>query len=326
MQDLSAKRTLVKSPPELWDELSEVDRLAKHLGAFGEIKITKLEPEHTVAWEGEHASGTVSIEPSGWGTKVILRAELAVVGEPWEPGAGDAGEPVADAGQTTVESGNMDVAAEEPTADVAEADVTAAAEEPPRAERELPQSEDADRMEGEPTDEVHSPVAEIPPAGALAFDAAGGPAIDTGSWAGADDRPRRRRGFWARLFAGWLVPEERLSRAASKPPTDTLPHVGVEPFDGTIDEPVVELHETSTEDPPPAEARAFPGALASEPPEADVEEAEPAGWEVEPRGADAEPEPVAESPSTIDPEGARAVLEATLDALGSAHHRPYSRG
>jgi hypothetical protein len=82
MPDLTAKRTLVKSPPELWEELSEVDRLAKHLGAFGEINITKLEPEHTVAWEGERASGTVSIEPSGWGTKVTLRAELP---EPQEP-------------------------------------------------------------------------------------------------------------------------------------------------------------------------------------------------------------------------------------------------
>ena len=76
MSDLTAKRTLVKSPPELWEELSEVDRLARHLDAFGEIRITKLEPEHTVAWEGEHASGTVSIEPSGWGTKVTLTAEL----------------------------------------------------------------------------------------------------------------------------------------------------------------------------------------------------------------------------------------------------------
>jgi hypothetical protein len=82
MPDLTAKRTLVKSPPELWEELSEVERLAKHLGAFGEITITKLEPEHTVAWEGERASGTVSIEPSGWGTKVTLHAELP---EPDEP-------------------------------------------------------------------------------------------------------------------------------------------------------------------------------------------------------------------------------------------------
>ena len=82
MPDLTAKRTLVKSPPELWEELSEAESLTKHLGAFGEIKITKLEPEHTVAWEGEHASGTVEIEPSGWGTKVTLHAELP---EP-EPG------------------------------------------------------------------------------------------------------------------------------------------------------------------------------------------------------------------------------------------------
>jgi hypothetical protein len=76
MQDLTAKRTLVKSPPELWSELSEVERLARHLGAFGEIKITRLEPERTVAWEGEGASGTVSIEPSGWGTKVTLTATI----------------------------------------------------------------------------------------------------------------------------------------------------------------------------------------------------------------------------------------------------------
>lgn len=76
MHDLTAKRTLVKSPPELWSELSEVERLARHLGAFGEIEITKVEPEHTVAWEGEGASGTVSIEPAGWGTKVTLNAQL----------------------------------------------------------------------------------------------------------------------------------------------------------------------------------------------------------------------------------------------------------
>ena len=81
MTPLTAQRTLVKSPPELWSELSEVDRLARHLEAFGEIKITKLEPEHTVAWEGEHACGTVSIEPSGWGTKVTFEAALALEAE-----------------------------------------------------------------------------------------------------------------------------------------------------------------------------------------------------------------------------------------------------
>lgn len=82
MSEPTAQRTLVKSPPELWAEVSDAESLAKHLGEFGEIKITRLEPETTVAWEGEVASGAVQIEPSGWGTKVTL---TAVVPEPPEP-------------------------------------------------------------------------------------------------------------------------------------------------------------------------------------------------------------------------------------------------
>src|SRR5919204_3962658 len=74
---LEAQRTLVKSPPELWAELSDAEALARHLGEFGEIRITRLEPETTVAWEGERASGTVDIAPSGWGTKVTITAQLS---------------------------------------------------------------------------------------------------------------------------------------------------------------------------------------------------------------------------------------------------------
>jgi hypothetical protein len=74
MPDQTASRTLVKSAPELWAECSEAASLAKHLGAFGEIRITKLEPETAVAWEGEAARGTVRLESSGWGTRVILTA------------------------------------------------------------------------------------------------------------------------------------------------------------------------------------------------------------------------------------------------------------
>jgi hypothetical protein len=72
-----ARRTLVKSPPELWAQCSDAASLARHLGQFGEIRITRLEPETTVAWEGEDASGTVRLEPSGWGTQVTLTAETA---------------------------------------------------------------------------------------------------------------------------------------------------------------------------------------------------------------------------------------------------------
>jgi hypothetical protein len=171
MHDLTAKRTLVKSPPELWSELSEVERLARHLGAFGEIKITKLEPEHTVAWEGESASGTVMIEPSGWGTKVTLNAHVE---------------------------------------------------------------------EGEPEPEPSTVEAPEPPV----------PAFPT------DPAPARKTGFFARLFA-WGPPEE-----------------------------------------PPVPA--------------------------------AEPEPEAEPVADVEPEpavsDAQAILEEALEALGSAHHRPFSRG
>ena len=78
MDAVTAQRTLVKSPPELWSEVSDASALAKHLGAFGEIRITRIEAETTVAWEGERASGTVELEPSGWGTRVTITAEPAV--------------------------------------------------------------------------------------------------------------------------------------------------------------------------------------------------------------------------------------------------------
>src|SRR3954465_13146951 len=77
MQEPRARRTLVKSPPELWAEVSDVEALARHLGEFGEIRITRLDPETTVAWEGDRACGTVALEPAGWGTKVTLPAKLA---------------------------------------------------------------------------------------------------------------------------------------------------------------------------------------------------------------------------------------------------------
>jgi hypothetical protein len=77
MQEPRAQRTLVKSPPELWAEVSDIDALARHLGEFGEIRITRLDPETTVAWEGDRACGTVALEPAGWGTKVTITAKLA---------------------------------------------------------------------------------------------------------------------------------------------------------------------------------------------------------------------------------------------------------
>jgi hypothetical protein len=242
MQALTAKRTLVKSPPELWEELSEVERLAKHLGAFGEIKITKLEPEHKVAWEGEHASGTVSIEPSGWGTKVILTAEIEANGDPPE-----ASEAAAQAAETTNE-------------------VTVSEGEAGEVEDPVADGDPAPDTSTEPEPTVTTATPELP--------------------------RRRRRGFWSRLFAGWLVPEERLNK---EPPAA---------------EPKVEVAAA-----PPVEET--PEATAEEETAADADTSTEATAGVA---------TVVEPLSAIDSERARSVLEETLDALGSAHHRPYSRG
>ncbi len=97
-----AQRTLVKSPPELWTELSDPESLARHLGELGEIKITRTEPENLVEWEAQGTTGTVELAPSGWGTRVtltVLRELPEADGQAGEepddaPGtAGEAGEP-----------------------------------------------------------------------------------------------------------------------------------------------------------------------------------------------------------------------------------------
>ena len=140
MQEPRAQRTLVKSPPELWAEVSDVEALARHLGEFGEIRITRLDPETTVAWEGDRACGTVALEPSGWGTKVTITAKLA------EKAAPEAAEPVAEPEpEPPAPAPEPEAAAAEPVAEaepeppapepVAEADAEPAA---PEAEAEAP--------------------------------------------------------------------------------------------------------------------------------------------------------------------------------------------
>jgi hypothetical protein len=72
MATVEVSRTLVKSPPELWEEL-QGERLKDAVGAG---RITPAEDERLIAWEGETSKGTATLEPSGWGTKVTLRAEI----------------------------------------------------------------------------------------------------------------------------------------------------------------------------------------------------------------------------------------------------------
>ncbi len=85
---LTAKRTLVKSGPELWAEVSDPEALGTLLEPFGEIRITRVADASLVIWEGERAAGRLELEPSGFGTRVNLIAEVAEVPPPPEPKRG----------------------------------------------------------------------------------------------------------------------------------------------------------------------------------------------------------------------------------------------
>jgi hypothetical protein len=83
---VQAQRTLVKSVPELWAQLTDAEQLGALLdAAFGEIAITRVEPESRIEWAGARASGSVEIEPSVFGARVSLVAELAPVDLPPAP-------------------------------------------------------------------------------------------------------------------------------------------------------------------------------------------------------------------------------------------------
>ena len=65
-------RTLVKSPPELWEEL-QGDCLS---AAVGEVTVEATKPEEELHWRADGARGWARIKPSNWGTKVVLTAEV----------------------------------------------------------------------------------------------------------------------------------------------------------------------------------------------------------------------------------------------------------
>ena len=88
MGAVETQRTLVKSVPEVWAELSEDGVLARMFrGRFGEIRLTHLTPESSIEWEGELAAGLVELEPSVFGTRVRLNALIAEAPPPPPPPA-----------------------------------------------------------------------------------------------------------------------------------------------------------------------------------------------------------------------------------------------
>jgi hypothetical protein len=283
-------RTLVKSQPEIWTQCSDADSLGRHLSSsFGEIRITRLEPEHSVAWEGEEVSGTVKIEPSAWGTRVTMAVEVE-------------GDPVV----AEVEEHPM----------APQRDVGSLATQP----EEEPMAPDPDH-----TEPHHEQV--LP---ALTAVGAGAPEQSTPPPAPGPDAPPPEAapdhvdppGLFARMWGRFRRPSE-----------PALVHKRDE-LDQT--EAPQELADPELVAGP--EALAEPEALTEPEPdpvpitEPEIEELMPIQVTAQStREPEAEHNPDPEPQHTPEPEPAEpendlvVALNAALESLGQAHHRPFSR-
>jgi hypothetical protein len=79
MASVALERTLVKSPPELWDELASEASLSRWLGT---VRVRAKEPPRRLEWDSDVAQGVIELEASGWGTRI--RAEADASGPAWE--------------------------------------------------------------------------------------------------------------------------------------------------------------------------------------------------------------------------------------------------
>jgi hypothetical protein len=77
---IELERTMVKSPPELWDELASEPGLSRWLG---DVRVSSAEPPTRLEWDGRGARGVIELEASGWGTKVRAQAQTSAGGF-WE--------------------------------------------------------------------------------------------------------------------------------------------------------------------------------------------------------------------------------------------------
>ncbi len=323
------QRTLVKSPPELWTELSDPVALARHLGEFGEIRITRVEPEKLVEWQAENTTGRVSMKASGWGTKVTL----SVTQEP-----------------TAEEPSSEDASGAHPDGPESAPQADAAAEEAPALSATKIHTAAEVHTQHEVTD-----TAEEPDTDAAVAETSSQPAPLDGEISVAA-QPKRHRGFFARLF-GRRAPRRpeaeqaetirQAEPAPDEPPeSEPAPRTAVEslqarfivepaaqpPVEADTSSASVEIDdETEAVNSDVVEAQAVE-TEAVEAQAVETEAVEAQAVELETVEADAVPvdggvagslEP--ESVETVTAERASAVLTGVLDRLGAAHHRPFSR-
>jgi hypothetical protein len=310
------QRTLVKSPPELWAELSDPASLARHLGELGEIRITRVEPERTVEWEATDTTGKVLLKASGWGTKVTLTVAREVAVAIAEPEPAIAPETASEA------SAGSEVASESrPATEPEAANVLGGETEPEGESAAAAEPEPATAVEPDPvasTDpESHPEVAAAEPE----------PEAEAGV-----EKPAKRPGFFARLF-GRRPKEQAPPEPIEAPESTTEPAPAEEPK--LVEEPKPTAQpepepESIVAPQPPHEQQAAPQEDA--PQEAAPQEAAP--QEIAPQDAPKEdtqpadvPDIAAELRSAEEAATAEvtAVLTAVLDRLGAAHHRPFSR-
>jgi hypothetical protein len=288
MVSSEVQRTLVKSPPELWTELSDPAALARHLGELGEIRITRVHPEKKVEWEAEETSGTVLIDPSGWGTRVTLTATREIP-EPESPRAADA-----------------------PT----ERDATAPSQAEPTAPSQpgSPEpSQPAAIAPSQPGPAPSQPDAPAPSQPDATAPVDPQPSPDAGDEAEPVVAIEPRRSFFARLFRRHTA----IARPSFEPRGAGLAH-RPEPPDAFAAVTRALAPETF------AAAHPFATTHLATPtqPETQAQQANEA-----PQANDASAEIGTEDAATEDvaEEKVTAVLTSVLDRLGAAHHRPFSR-
>lgn len=294
MISTEVQRTLVKSQPELWAELSDPAALARHLGELGEIRITRTEPEQTVEWEAENVTGTVTIEASGWGTKVTLSVTRELPAESGEAQV----EPVAAAPDAPVPA-RRSIGAE---IEMTVAERFAAHDfEPLLGAR--------DRFAGDDAPEEPAP-------GDAGAPAASAPDATPQAPQATETRPTRR-GLFARLFGhrsrASMTPPERGTPVAEPPalerPASEQVAADAVPVEDTaaVGSSVADIAPVD----PPGAATAPLQSPAEPAPQADA-------------GTDEEQADLAAELRAAE-EHVEAVLTAVLDKLGAAHHRPFSR-
>jgi hypothetical protein len=150
----TASRTLVKSPPEVWEQLDHPGRMqglmCALVGRATEVAVDEREPESVLRWQAvggdEEAWIEVELAEKGWGTNVSVSAEGgneptklegwldAVLDELATPTK----RPFADMGETPPEPKVPDLAAVEAPVEESPAPETAPVEDEPQAAEQEP--------------------------------------------------------------------------------------------------------------------------------------------------------------------------------------------